>query len=217
MIILLVHAVPVHAFSLSISKSFHLADINAVRWNHQNQQHLFETRGITVSKTLLGAQSSQNDDQSSSASSSVDDNGYRAWNTPLDRPVLAAVDLVALLVFSGIGKASHSPVDGSLDLLAIAAVALPFIVAWFGTSPLTGVFSPDERSPDSNLIQDTFVKTAKGWLVAIPLGCVFRSIMKGYIVPLSFVAVTMIATLIILGAARVLFAVAEDFFVELVN
>ena len=135
-------------------------------------------------------------------------------STPLDRPVLAAVDLVSLLVFAGVGKASHAP-DGSLDILAVASVAFPFVLSWFLTSPVTGVYTADERG--GNLIQDAFLKTGKGWIVAIPLGCVLRGIIKGYVPPLPFVVVTLIATLFILGAARVLFAVAEDFFVEFVN
>ena len=61
------------------------------------------------------------------------------------------------------------------------------------------------------------VKTAKGWIVAVPLGCVLRGVIKGYVPPVPFVIVTMIATLVIVGGARVAFAFAEDFFVELVN
>jgi len=134
--------------------------------------------------------------------------------TPFDRPVLALVDLAALIIFAGLGKASHSP-DGSIDLVAVLTVAFPFVVAWFATSPFTGVYKADERK--NNLIQDSFITAAKGWIVAVPLGCVLRGFILGYVPPLPFVAVTLIATLIILGVARVIFAAAEDFFVELVN
>jgi hypothetical protein len=143
-----------------------------------------------------------------------DANDASTLSTPLDRPVLALVDLASLLVFAGIGKASHAP-DGSFDLLAVASVAFPFVVSWFLTSPLTGVYSADERS--GNLLQDAFYKAGKGWIIAVPLGCVLRGIIKGYVPPLPFVVVTLIATLVLLGGARVLFAVGEDFFVELIN
>mmetsp|Transcript_25088 Transcript_25088/g.35141 ORF Transcript_25088/g.35141 Transcript_25088/m.35141 type:complete len:212 (+) Transcript_25088:72-707(+) len=140
--------------------------------------------------------------------------GLNSLSTPLDRPVLAVVDLLSLFLFAGIGKASHSA-DGSLDIGAVLITALPFVAAWFLTSPLTGVYSDDDQS--KNVISDAFVKTAKGWIVAIPLGCVLRGVIKGYVPPLPFVIVTMIATLVILGGARVVFSFAEDFFVEFVN
>ena len=83
------------------------------------------------------------------------------------------------------------------------------------TSPLTGVYTCD--SDDGNVVSESFIKTAKGWIVAIPLGICLRGLVKGYIPPVSFAVVTMIATLVILGGARVLFTIAEDFFVEMVN
>lgn len=141
-----------------------------------------------------------------------DDTSY--LSTPLDRPVLALVDAASLLTFAAVGKASHAP-DGSIDLFATASVAFPFLLAWFATSPFTGVYSQDERA--GNLILETFIKSGKGWIFAIPLGCVIRGLIKGYVPPVPFVVVTMIATFVILGLGRLLFAVIEDFFVELAN
>jgi hypothetical protein len=135
-------------------------------------------------------------------------------STPLDRPVLALVDVASLLTFAAVGKASHTP-DGGIDPIAAASVAFPFLLAWFVTSPLTGVYAEDER--EGNLVLETFLKSGKGWIVAIPLGCVIRGIIKGYLPPAPFVVVTMIATFVILGLGRLLFAVLEDFFVELAN
>ena len=140
------------------------------------------------------------------------DNEKAFFSTPLDRPLLALVDMVALLVFAGIGKASHAP-DGSLDLLAVATVAFPFALSWFITSPITGVYdAPDDYERKGNVVQDAFIKAGKGWIVGVPLGCVLRSVIKGYAAPLPFVVVTMIATLVLLGGARALFAILEDFF-----
>lgn len=152
--------------------------------------------------------SSQNRNYSLFASQN-DSDEPSGLSTPLDRPILAMVDLASLLTFAAVGKASHTP-DGSIDPLATASVAFPFLVAWFATSPFTGVYSPDERT--GNLLLDTFVKSGKGWIVAVPLGCVIRGIIKGYVPPLPFVVVTMIATFVILGLGRLLFAVLEDFF-----
>jgi len=130
------------------------------------------------------------------------------------RPVLALVDTAALLAFAAVGKASHDA-TGALSLVAVAQTALPFVASWFVTSPLTGVY--DENSSGGNLIQDTLIQTAKGWALAIPLGCVLRGVLKGYAPPVPFVIVTMIATLVVLTVARLGYAVLRDFFLELVN
>lgn len=134
--------------------------------------------------------------------------------TPLDRPLLAVVDSISLVIFAAIGKSSHSA-DGSLDLIGILITAFPFITAWLATSPLTGVYSPDDR--EQNILSSTALKVGKGWIVAVPLGIALRGVIKGYVPPVPFIIVTLIATLVILAGVRILFSVAEDFFVELVN
>lgn len=142
-----------------------------------------------------------------------------SWSTPLDRPVLAGVDLLSLLVFAAVGKASHAA-NGELDPLAVLGTAAPFVVSWFLTSPLSGVYDPRanrRRRPSDNIIVSELQTAAKGWILSVPLGIVFRGVIKGYVPPVPFIIVTLIATLVILGGARVLFSVVEDFFVELVN
>ena len=122
----------------------------------------------------------------------------------IDRPVLALLDLVSLLVFAGIGRASHAS-DGSIDVLATCQTALPFIVAWFTSSFFTGVYGPVGDDDTSNVLVQSWKQTAKGWIVAVPLGCVGRGLIKGYVPPVPFVVVTMIATLVILGTTRMLY------------
>jgi hypothetical protein len=81
---------------------------------------------------------------------------------------------------------------------------------------MTGVYSPDERSPDINMATSTAIKVAKGWALAIPAGIVLRGVIKGYAPPVPFIIVTLISTLVILAGVRVLFNVLENFFVEFV-
>eukprot|EP00568_Trieres_chinensis_P000586 CAMPEP_0183293930 /NCGR_PEP_ID=MMETSP0160_2-20130417/2448_1 /TAXON_ID=2839 ORGANISM="Odontella Sinensis, Strain Grunow 1884" /NCGR_SAMPLE_ID=MMETSP0160_2 /ASSEMBLY_ACC=CAM_ASM_000250 /LENGTH=247 /DNA_ID=CAMNT_0025455143 /DNA_START=44 /DNA_END=787 /DNA_ORIENTATION=+ len=119
-------------------------------------------------------------------------------STPLDNPFLAVVDLVAFLAFAAVGKASHSP-DGSLDLAAVFATAFPFLLSWYVTSPFLGCYDPQSTARG---VKSAVTTTAKGWIVAVPLGCALRGVIKGYVPPLPFVIVTMISTLVILGAAR---------------
>eukprot|EP00970_Alexandrium_tamarense_P011596 scaffold2550_cov215-Alexandrium_tamarense.AAC.4 len=149
-----------------------------------------------------------------SDTSSISKDRSPSMYTPLDRPLLAIVDTFSLTIFAAIGKSSHSS-DGSLDLLAILVTAFPFITAWLATSPVTSVYSPDERS--ENMIATTAVKVLNGWALAVPLGVALRGVIKGYVPPVPFIFVTLISTLIILVGVRVLFNVMEDFFVELVN
>lgn len=134
-------------------------------------------------------------------------------STPLDRPLLAAVDLASLIGFAAVGKASHNP-DGSFDIGAVLFTALPFLAAWYATSPLTGVYGEDERG--GNVVSEAFLKAGKGWVIAVPLGIALRGLIKGYVPPTPFIIVTLISTLVILGGSRTVFALVEDFFVEFV-
>jgi hypothetical protein len=151
----------------------------------------------------------------SSESLSEEETTKNKMATPLDRPLLALVDAAALTAFAAVGKASHTGPGGSMEIGAVLQTALPFYVAWFATSPLTGVYQ--ETSQQRGLSLATLQQVAVGWAVAIPLGCVFRGLIKGYVPPLPFVIVTLVATLVILSVARIAFAIVEDFFVELVN
>lgn len=131
-------------------------------------------------------------------------------STPLDRPVLAAIDALAIIVFAAIGKASHAP-DGSIDLLSVGMTAFPFLLSWFLTAPLMGCYTPDATSD----IKSAVVQTGKGWIVAVPLGCVLRGIIKGYVPPVPFVIVTLIATLVILSIGRAAYTALSELYVEM--
>ena len=173
--------------------------------------HVFQTfdsatRHLRQSPKALSMQGESNDENAAQSSN--------ALSTPLDRPVLAAVDVAALIGFAAVGKASHSA-DGSLDIGAVLFTAFPFITSWLLTSPLTGVYTKDSK--DGNVVSAAFLKTFKGWVLSVPIGIALRGVIKGYVPPVSFVIVTLIATLVLLGGSRVLFAIAEDFFVEMVN
>ncbi|KAL7458054.1 hypothetical protein ACHAWC_009556 [Mediolabrus comicus] len=134
--------------------------------------------------------------------------------TPFNRPLLAAIDTIALIIFAAIGKSSHTT-TGDIDIIAVLLTAFPFVTSWLLTSPITNVYSPD-TSDSSNILLSTAKKVVKGWGVAIPLGVVLRGVIKGYAPPVPFIIVTLISTFIILVLARVLFAIVEDVFVEIV-
>jgi len=159
------------------------------------------TRIAALSSEEGGSQQPQQEDSSTSFSS------------PLDRPVLAALDAAALTTFAAVGKASHNTADGSLDVVAVAITAAPFLLAWFATSPLTGVYNKQQDTAGrstTNVALASLGTTARGWAVAVPLGCLLRGILKGYPPPLPFVLVTLVATFVILGATRAVYAVVEE-------
>ena len=123
--------------------------------------------------------------------------------SPLDRPLLAALDFMAILLFAFVGTTSH---NSASDYLAVVAVAVPFLISWFVTTPFLGLFNEDATSS----VKGALATAAKGWIAAIPLGCVLRGIIKGYVPPLPFVIVTMIATLVVIGGTRVIYTIINE-------
>jgi hypothetical protein len=135
--------------------------------------------------------------------------------TPFNRPLLAGIDTISLIIFAAIGKSSHTT-TGEIDIIAVLLTAFPFVTSWLLTSPITNVYSPDDTSDSSNILLSTAKKVGKGWGVAIPLGVVLRGVIKGYAPPVPFIIVTLISTFVILIIGRILFAIVEDVFVEIV-
>jgi Protein of unknown function (DUF3054) len=131
---------------------------------------------------------------------------------------LAAVDGVALIAFAAIGQSSHAADEiGSVDVAATLAVAAPFLLSWFVTSPFTKVYEKSSGGDDESLlseqevsVNDVVVQTVRGWIVAVPIGIALRGIIKGYVPPTPFIVVTMVATLIILCLARLVYSLAEQ-------
>jgi hypothetical protein len=173
--------------------------------HHHRHHHQFKPLlGIPPSR-LFSATNTEGDGEliPEPSSSSLPDTPLRSSNTLLDRPLLAVLDLIALIVFAAIGKASHAAGEGTSILeetAAVALTALPFMVSWLASSFFTGVYQDIHK--DDGWLMASWKQTAKGWIVAIPLGCVGRGLIKGYVPPAPFVMVTMIATLVILGVTR---------------
>mmetsp|Transcript_20475 Transcript_20475/g.30028 ORF Transcript_20475/g.30028 Transcript_20475/m.30028 type:complete len:244 (+) Transcript_20475:47-778(+) len=131
-------------------------------------------------------------------------------SSPLDRPVLSLIDATSIFIFAAVGKASHSP-DGSLDIAAVLLTALPFLLSWFVVAPLMGCYKPGATAD----IKGSVIEVGKGWILAIPLGCVIRGLIKGYVPPVPFVIVTLISTLIILSLGRVIYTALAEVYVEM--
>lgn len=96
-------------------------------------------------------------------------------SSPFNRPLLTALDVASLTAFAVVGKASHAP-DGSVDAAAVALTAAPFVVAWLGTSPWTGVYQSLGLNENDNLRQvavAALVQTVQGlhWLCRWAVCC----------------------------------------------
>lgn len=134
------------------------------------------------------------------------------YDTLWERPLLLLCDILCLFIFASIGKAAHNTA-GDIDVLAILLTALPFVIAWVGTTPLLGLYNGDATTTSSEegegILSPTLIRLTKGWIVAIPLGIVLRGILKGYIPPVPFIIVTMISTWVILATVRYFYSKVE--------
>lgn len=177
---------------------------------------------IAIATSRFSLVTDNDSDENPSSRETLQIDSRSDTNRPLF--LLYGIDALMFLIFAALGKASHSTASG-FQWIDIASTAAPFLAAWFVTSPFTGVFNDLEYKKDTDatennikndngngvdiktLVLASLGQTAKGWAVAVPLGCVARGIVKGCAPPVPFVVVTLIATLILLSGSRALFAV----------
>lgn len=114
--------------------------------------------------------------------------------------LLLAGDITALLVFAAIGRGNHGEGESAVG---IVSTALPFIIGWITTAPFTGAFGEDARAADPFKAAPA---AAKSWVVATPVGLLLRSVQKGYMAPVPFIIVAMVATGVLLVGWRTVLA-----------
>ncbi|CAH2035662.1 unnamed protein product [Thlaspi arvense] len=117
--------------------------------------------------------------------------------------VLAGGDVLALLLFSAIGRFSHGFPVFSLDTLHTAD---PFIAGWFLSAYFLGGYAEEGRGMKGQ--SKAVVAAAKSWGLGVPLGMIIRSTSSGHIPSYSFMLVTMGSTAVLLiGWRALLFSV----------
>ena len=116
--------------------------------------------------------------------------------------LLAGGDLLAFLLFSAIGRASHSEAAGFEALAQIAETAAPFALGWFVVAPLLGAFGADTTDSPRRMLG----RTALAWLVAWPIGLLLRALIRQTGIPLSFAIITLLTNMLILLGWRGAFA-----------
>jgi hypothetical protein len=100
---------------------------------------------------------------------------------------LISGDVLALLVFTWVGRDSHN-LPGS-DILGLLLTALPFGLAWFITAPWLGLFKADICLTWWQWLW----RVPLAWLLAGPLGAFLRAWLIGRaVIPPTFVLVTII-------------------------
>lgn len=138
---------------------------------------------------------------------------YNTYEALMDRPILALMDLTAIMAFAVIGKASHVGI-GAFDTMDVAMTAFPFLLAWFSLAPLIGCYNPRVTRLASKEFKRRYVgvylHTLKGWLVSVPMGCLLRAAMVGHLPSIPFVFVSMISTAVLLTGLRSLYAKVNE-------
>lgn len=113
--------------------------------------------------------------------------------------LLAGGDVLALLLFSAIGRFSHGfPVFDAETL----RTADPFIAGWFLSAYFLGGYGEDGRG--INGYSNAVIAAAKSWALGIPVGVGIRSLTNGHLPPANFILVTMGSTAVLLIGWRAL-------------
>lgn len=113
--------------------------------------------------------------------------------------MLAGGDVLALLLFSAIGRYNHGLPIFAMDTIRTAD---PFLAGWFLSAYFLGGYSEDGRG--ANGLSQALIAAAKSWGLGIPLGLIIRAATSGHVPPYAFVLVTMGSTSVLLIGWRAL-------------
>ncbi len=84
-------------------------------------------------------------------------------------------------------------------------VHCPLLAGWFATAPFLGAYGPEAQG---SKVGPAAAVAAKCWAVGIPLGLVLRGVNKGYVPPVPFIIVSLVATAALLVGWRAALAAA---------
>ncbi|KAL7175710.1 hypothetical protein ACSBR2_029322 [Camellia fascicularis] len=113
--------------------------------------------------------------------------------------LLAGGDVLALLLFSAIGRFSHGFSVFDTETLRTAD---PFIAGWFLSAYFLGGYGEDGRG--MNGWSKAVIAAAKSWSLGIPVGLIVRATAVGRIPQPNFILVTMGSTAVLLIGWRAL-------------
>jgi hypothetical protein len=105
--------------------------------------------------------------------------------------VLIGGDLLILLLFTWVGRSSHS-LPGT-DILADLTTAAPFVISWFVLAPWFGLF----RAEVSQTWQKFVPRLLLVWLIGGPLAGLLRALFLGRPIPEGIIPIFVVITMII--------------------
>ncbi len=103
--------------------------------------------------------------------------------------VLIAGDLLVLLLFTWVGRSSHS-MPGS-DILAGLTTAAPFVLSWFVLAPWFGLF----RAEINQTWQKFVPRILLVWLIGGPLAGLLRALILGRPIPGGIIPIFVLVTM----------------------
>lgn len=117
--------------------------------------------------------------------------------------LLAGGDVLALILFSAIGRFSHGFSVIDFETLRTAD---PFIAGWTLSAYFLGGYGDDGRG--MNGLSKAVLAAAKSWALGIPLGLIIRAATSGHIPSSNFILVTMGSTgFLLIGWRALLFSI----------
>ncbi|XP_057973498.1 uncharacterized protein LOC131161625 isoform X2 [Malania oleifera] len=120
--------------------------------------------------------------------------------------LLAGGDVLALVLFSAVGRLSHGFPVFDIETLRTAD---PFIAGWFLSAYFLGGYGEDGRG--INGFYKAIVAAVKSWSVGIPLGLIIRAATSGHVPPSNFIFVTMGSTAVsLIGCRALLFRIIPN-------
>eukprot|EP00270_Netrium_digitus_P007183 TRINITY_DN2091_c0_g1_i1.p1 TRINITY_DN2091_c0_g1~~TRINITY_DN2091_c0_g1_i1.p1 ORF type:complete len:318 (-),score=60.16 TRINITY_DN2091_c0_g1_i1:246-1199(-) len=138
----------------------------------------------------------------------IDDNSQLGVGQQLIRAgLLAGGDVLVLILFAWIGRATH--VSPALDW-SLIKTAEPFVDCWLFAAFLLGdygvsVLPKSESDPPAAGAKAAALAAVKTWALGVPAGIVFRSFLKGQLPPPPFIVVSMASTAVLMIGWRAAF------------
>ena len=105
--------------------------------------------------------------------------------------LLIGGDLLVLLLFTWVGRSSHS-LSGT-DISAGLATAAPFIISWFLIAPWFGLFQVEVSHTWRKLVPRLLLV----WLIGGPLAGLLRALFLGRPIPEGIVPTFVVITMVI--------------------
>ena len=142
-------------------------------------------------------------EKSNEASSTMNSGNVKVMSDRRRVINLAMGDALVFLIFSFLGRRSHSESVGPDAALQIVLTALPFAAGWFLVSPFMGAFRRGlERQPRAMAI-----RTALAWVPSCLAGLALRGIFVDHAIPpATFAGITFVFNLGLLELWRWPFA-----------